>query len=252
MNSKLEYFFKENNKIAVAFSGGVDSSYLLWAAKRCGADVRAYCVCSEFQPAFEKEDAENIAEYLGAPTVMLNVSVLDSAEITGNPSNRCYYCKKKIFSHIKAAAEKDGYTVIADGTNADDDVSDRPGMKAVEEFGVLSPLRQCGITKAEIRSGAHKAGLFVWSKPSYSCLATRIAANVPITADLLQKVSTSESFLFKMGYRDFRVRTDGSEALIQVTEDQHSKAAAELQYIEGFFRHIYSNTKLDEKTRKGK
>ena len=127
----LQDFFSEHSKVALAFSGGADSAYLLWAARHCGADVCAYCVISAFQPAFELEDAERLARELGAKLRLLRVDVLSDENIVANPPNRCYYCKKRIFSLIRAEAEKDGYTVLIDGTNASDDLSERPGARRV-------------------------------------------------------------------------------------------------------------------------
>ncbi len=134
----LQEFFVENNKVAVAFSGGVDSSYLLYAAKKYGADVRAYYVKSAFQPLFEYEDAMKLVSDLDAmglhvELTVLEVDVLGNDTVTANPSNRCYFCKQVIFGNIIEAAVRDGYEVLLDGTNASDDASDRPGMKALEE-----------------------------------------------------------------------------------------------------------------------
>ena len=126
----LKEFFKLHSKAALAFSGGVDSSYLLYAAKQCGADVRAYYVKSAFQPQFELEDAKHLAEDVHADLKILEVDVLSDSQITANPPDRCYHCKKVIFSTIAQAAREDGFTTILDGTNASDDAGDRPGMRA--------------------------------------------------------------------------------------------------------------------------
>lgn len=170
----LKEFFRQHPKAAIAFSGGVDSSYLLYAALQCGADVRAYYVKGAFQPQFELDDAQRLARDIHAPMTVLRADVLRDETVTANPANRCYYCKKVVFSSIAQAALADGYTVLLDGTNASDDAGDRPGMRALQELQVLSPLRLCGLTKPEIRRLSKEARLFTWDKPAYACLATRI------------------------------------------------------------------------------
>ena len=136
----LKEFFRQHPKAAIAFSGGVDSSYLLYAALQCDADVRAYYVKGAFQPQFELDDAQRLARDIHAPMTVLHADVLRDETVTANPANRCYYCKKVVFSSIAQAALADGYTVLLDGTNASDDAGNRPGMRALQELQVLSPL----------------------------------------------------------------------------------------------------------------
>ena len=143
----LEQFFAENREVAIAFSGGVDSAYLLYAATRYAARVKAYYVSTAFQPAFELEDARRLADELGADMLVLHVDVLSNSAVTANPSDRCYHCKNTLFRQILRAAENDGFPVLLDGTNASDDAGDRPGMRALRELSVRSPLRECGLTK---------------------------------------------------------------------------------------------------------
>ena len=164
----LSDFFEQHPKAALGFSGGVDSAYLLYAAKKYGADVRAYFVKSQFQPAFELEDARRLARQLNADMRIISCDILSNETVAANPENRCYYCKQSIFGLLKQAAAEDGYTCIIDGTNASDQSGDRPGMRALSEMEVLSPLRLCGLTKAEIRERSKEAGLFTWDKPSYA------------------------------------------------------------------------------------
>ncbi len=216
----LQDFFIRNPRAAIAFSGGVDSSYLLCAAIRCGAQVRAYYVRSAFQPEFELEDARRLSGELRASLRILEIDVLGEEEIASNPGDRCYWCKKKIFTAIAEAAAEDGYSLLLDGTNASDEASDRPGMRALAELSVRSPLRECGLTKEEIRSLSEKEGLFTWKKPAYACLATRIPAGERITEEKLQKTEQAENFLFSLGFRNFRVRMDGGRAKIQVPEEE--------------------------------
>lgn len=202
----LKDFFRENPKVALAFSGGVDSAYLLYAAGESGASVRAYYVKSAFQPRFELEDARRLAGELGADMRILEEDVLADAQVASNPGDRCYHCKKRIFTAIAKAAAEDGFSVLMDGTNASDDAGDRPGMRALRELEVRSPLRECGLTKAEIRRLSKEAGLFTWDKPAYACLATRIPTGAEITEERLCRTERTESYLASVGLRDFRVR----------------------------------------------
>ena len=223
----LQDFFKQNKNVALAFSGGVDSAYLLYAATAAGCDIHAYYVKSAFQPQFELEDAKRLALELVAKMTVLELDVLSDSVITDNPTNRCYHCKKKIFGTILEAAKKDGYELLIDGNNASDDASDRPGMKAVQELNVHSPLRECGMTKEKIRRLSKEAGLFTWNKPAYACLATRIPAGEKITAEKLTATELSEKALSDLGFTDFRIRLSGDTAKIQVREEQLDKL---LQY----------------------
>ena len=245
----LKEFFKTNNKVAVAFSGGVDSSYLLYAAHEAGADVRAYYVRSQFQPAFEFEDACSIAKYTGVDMKVIEVDVLTYETVTSNPEDRCYHCKRVIMGNIIRQASLDGYSLVIDGTNASDDIDDRPGARALKEFGVRSPLRECGITKPEIRKLAKAAGLSVWDKPAYACLATRIPHGELITADKLKTTEKAESLLYEMGFRDFRVRMRGENALVQVTAAQYGEAMARRNDIASALGTMYGEVIIDDITR---
>ena len=245
----LKEFFELNPKIAVAFSGGVDSAFLLSEAVKAGADVRAYCVRSEFNPAFEFEDARKIADYLGADMVQITMSVLEDETVVSNPEDRCYHCKLHIMSRIKEAAADDGYDIISDGTNASDDADDRPGMKALKELGIISPLRLCGITKEEVREGARRAGLDIWDKPAYACLATRIPHGERITESKLKGTEKAERILYDMGFRDFRVRWRGNDALVQVKQDQLEEAFDRADEIRTALGRIYDWIEIDENPR---
>ena len=191
----IQDFFKENPICAVAFSGGVDSACLLWAAAAYGSRTAAYFVKTPFQPAFELEDARETAGRLGAELRVLEADILSVPEVAANPTDRCYYCKRALFARILEESARDGFPMVLDGCNASDDASDRPGMRALRELGVRSPLRECGIDKAGVRRLARQAGLPVWDKPSYACLATRVPAGTPITPDALDRIARGEAFL---------------------------------------------------------
>ncbi len=245
----LKEFFDENRKVAVAFSGGVDSSYLLYAAVKGGAEVIAYYVKSQFQPQFELEDARRIADYTGAEMKVLEADVLCDPVVTANPKDRCYHCKRRIFSTIIEAARKDGFSTILDGTNFSDDIADRPGYRALGELKVLSPLRICGLTKAEIRRLSKEAGLFTWNKSAYACLATRIPTGDEITAQKLDMTERAENLLFSLGFEDFRVRYLDGYARIQVRKSQLGKIVDNRDRIIDEFRKDYRGVLLDLETR---
>lgn len=246
---KLSEFFTEHPKAALAFSGGVDSAYLLYAAKAVGADVCAYYVKSVFQPQFELEDAKRLAGQLGAKMRILQTDVLASQVVADNPGDRCYHCKKLIFRTIAGAAEADGYSVLLDGTNASDEEGDRPGMRALRELSVRSPLRECGLTKEKIRSLSREAGLFTWDKPAYACLATRIPTGERITEDKLSATEAAEDYLFSLGFTDFRVRRFGEAARLQFPAGQFEKAFEKREEIVKELKRYYQAVLLDMEAR---
>lgn len=241
----LSRFFERCPKAAIAFSGGVDSAYLLYAALQCGAQVRAYYVKSAFQPQFELDDALRLAAELNAPLEVIRADVLASETIAANPEDRCYHCKKLIFAAIAEAAAADGFTVLLDGTNASDEEGDRPGMRALRELSVRSPLRECGLTKTEIRRLSKEAGLFTWDKPAYACLATRIPAGEAITAEKLAATEAAEDFLFSLHFTDFRVRRMGDAAKLQFPASQLGKVLENRGRIVSELKKYYRAVLLD-------
>lgn len=246
---ELADFFKQNPKAAVAFSGGVDSAYLLYAAVHAGADVRAYYVKSAFQPQFELKDAVCLAEQLSADMRILEVDILASETVAANPDDRCYHCKKMIFEAIARAAGEDGYTVLLDGTNASDEESDRPGMRALRELAVRSPLRECGLTKERIRSLSREAELFTWDKPAYACLATRLPTGEKITQEKLTAAEAAEDYLFSLGFTDFRVRRMGDAARLQFPAGQLEMVLARREEILKALKQFYNVVLLDLEVR---
>ena len=227
----LEEFFAQTPRAAVAFSGGTDSAFVLWAAKAYGCAVRAYYVRTAFQPAFEREDAKRLTDALGVPMTEVPVDIL---AVPGAAENALWQ-----------RARADGYTVLLDGTNASDDAGDRPGMRALRELAVRSPLRICGLTKDAVRRRSREAGLFTWDKPAYACLATRVPAGEAITADLLARVEGAEDALFRLGYTDFRVRVFHSAARLQLPRGQMERAVREAEELRQALKPYFTPILLD-------
>lgn len=245
----LQKFFTEHPKAALGFSGGVDSSYLLWAAVNAGADIAPYYIQTAFQPAFELEDAKRLCAQIGVKLNVIQLDALADPRVAANPANRCYYCKVGLFGALRARAKADGYDLLLDGTNASDDAGDRPGMKALREMEVRSPLRECGLTKAMIRQESRKAGLFTWDKPAYACLATRVPTGRTITPELLRRVEGAETALFDLGFTDFRVRLYDDAARLQLPEGQLAKAVEQRQAIRQALAPWFDIVLLDTQTR---
>ena len=247
---ELQQFFAQCPETAIAFSGGVDSAFLLYAAAKYGKRVKAYYVKTAFQPEFELEDAYRLASELGAEMEVLPVDILCDSVIASNPADRCYHCKKRIFATILEAAARDGFSVLLDGTNASDEASDRPGMRALTELSVRSPLRECGLTKTAIRELSAEAGLFTHDKPAYACLATRIPTGEAITPEKLHRTEVTEGYLTALGFRDFRVRSFHGAAKLQLrAEDLPLLTEHRQEILEELNKH-YSGVLLDLEVRK--
>lgn len=207
--------------IVVAFSGGVDSSFLAAAAVRAVGDkaiaVTAY---SETLAESEKEEAIAIAKEIGIQHILLNISELNSPEFVENTASRCYYCKKERFSVLADWAKEKGYSWVLEGSNADDLLDYRPGMKAVDELdAVRSPLLEVGITKSEIREQSKEWNLPTWDKLSAACLSSRVAYGISVTAERLKQIEEAEELVKKFCSGQVRVRHHGDIARIEVTPE---------------------------------
>lgn len=247
---ELKDFFQQYPRAALAFSGGVDSAFLLWAAKEYGCDIHAYYAKTAFQPEFELRDAMRLASQLQVPMTVVELEILSVPGTAENGPDRCYHCKNALFSALWQRAREDGYSVLLDGTNASDDAGDRPGMRALRELEVRSPLRECGLTKEEVRIRSRQAGLFTWDKPAYACLATRVPTGTRISQELLERTERAENALFRIGLRDFRARIAGKGARIQVTEDQFPLVLERREEILAALKQDFSDVLLDLEPRK--
>ena len=217
---KLIAWFQQQGKAAIAFSGGVDSTFLLACAKQAlGGDVKAYTCRSAFVPEWELNEAREFCKKNKIDLQIIPLDVLADEKIAENPINRCYLCKKSVFGAIIAQAKQDGFPIVCDGANVDDLSDYRPGSKAAKELGVLSPLQMMGYDKAAIRKLSADMGLPTAQKPAYACLATRIPTNHAITAEALKRIDEAEQVFHAMGYPAVRVRHHGDLARVELSKE---------------------------------
>ncbi|HBN55250.1 MAG TPA: ATP-dependent sacrificial sulfur transferase LarE [Lachnospiraceae bacterium] len=211
-------------KVAVAFSGGVDSTFLLKTAREVlGEHAIAVTACSEFVPPREIKESQAFCEKEGIRQILCPVDALAVEGISQNPKDRCYICKKALMGQLKQKAEAAGMFLLAEGSNMDDLGDYRPGLKAVEELGIRSPLKEAGLTKREIRELSRQMGLPTWDKPSFACLASRFAYGETITKEKLSMVDQAEQILMDHGFSQMRVRVRKDTARIELLPDESAR-----------------------------
>ncbi len=217
----LVQFFKDNPNPALAFSGGSDSTYLMYVCRRLDVDMIPVYFMGSFQTVGELVNVENLCKRYGFNPEFIEYDTLSEKEIILNKEDRCYKCKRLMFKKMWNRVKQFNRKYMMDGTNASDDREDRPGMKALEELGVRSPLKECGITKADVRRLSREAGINSWDFASNSCLATRIPTGMVITEELLDRTERAEKDIRLLGFRDIRVRTvDEDTCCLEVLPSQ--------------------------------
>lgn len=250
-HQKLREIIAGCGKLAVAFSGGVDSSFLLKAAHDVLGDrVLAVTADSVFIPRAEIHEARDFCQIQGIRQRIVRIDVLSVAGVKDNPADRCYHCKRGIFERMLSAAADDGIAVVAEGSNVDDEGDYRPGMRAIQELSVRSPLKEAGLNKAEIRELSRRLGLNTWDKPSMACLASRVPYGEELNCEKLRRVEQAEESLHGLGIVQCRVRCHGMLARIEVLPADFNKILQEparTKLIDSFKQFGFSYVSLDLK-----
>jgi pyridinium-3,5-biscarboxylic acid mononucleotide sulfurtransferase len=223
--ARLYAVLAEYDSILVAYSGGVDSAYLAWAANRARpGQVLCVTADSPSYPRRHRDIAEAIARQFHLPHEFVHTRELERPEYRANPSNRCYHCKTELYEHLAELAHDRGFSVIVDGSNADDRGDYRPGRQAAREFGVRSPLDEADLTKQEIRALAREAGLPIWDEPASACLSSRIPYQSEVTEAKLATIEHAEEIVRALGFRVFRVRHHDALARLEIGRDEMARA----------------------------
>ena len=225
MTSELRSILSEMPSAIVAFSGGVDSAFLAWAATEVLGD-RALCVTAESPsyPAHHRELALRVAREFDLRHEVIFTAEVDRPEYRANPENRCYFCKNELYTRLSDLARERGIAYVLDGTNADDRGDYRPGRRAAKEFGVRSPLDEAGLTKLQIRELSRLAGLPVWDEPASACLSSRIPYHSEVTPEKLRQIERGEEALHALGFRLCRVRHYDSVAQVELAQEDLPRA----------------------------
>lgn len=234
MLEELENYLKSLNKVAVAFSGGIDSSFLVCFANKVlpKGNVLAIIANGQMIPRKDYSDAIEFLKENEIPYREIPCDALETLEFRENHKDRCYHCKKSIMTKVKEVALQEGFENVLDGNNLDDTKVYRPGHKVVEELGIISPLEKNGFTKADIRKYSKQIGIKFWNKPSNSCLATRFPYNTVLTNEGLEKVDKAEEIVKKLGILSLRVRVHDDIARIEVNREDFSKILDNLEIVD--------------------
>jgi pyridinium-3,5-biscarboxylic acid mononucleotide sulfurtransferase len=245
----LTGIIKTYKSALVAYSGGVDSVFLARVAgEALKGNILLVTATSSTYPAAELDDSKRIAAMLELPQRIIESEELDIPGFSENSPLRCYFCKKTLFSHIRGIAEREGFSVVFDGANADDRNDYRPGARAAKELGIRSPLAEAGLTKNEIRECSRELGLPTAEKPSLACLASRFPYGEPITKKKLNRVDEAEKALRDLGFTQLRVRSHGDLARIELVESEiesgwKRRAALQSACINAGFIHVAIDTR---------
>jgi uncharacterized protein len=216
--SRLLSFLRQKDAAVLAFSGGVDSSFLLYAMKMAGMNILSVTAESETMPENDLEAARLLAEEIGIAHVVIKTEELSNEHFVKNPPDRCFYCKDELFRKLRALAEHNRWRYVFDGSNADDLLDYRPGMRAAALHGVISPLAESGFTKDDVRIISRELGLKTWNRPASPCLSSRIPYGQRITQPVLRRVQQAEELIKSFGIENVRVRDHGDTARIEVSE----------------------------------
>lgn len=220
----LQENLKQRGSLAVAYSGGVDSTFLLRVAHDVlGGGVMAVTACSPALPAREMKEAESFTRQIGVGHVVVETDEFALSDYVNNPVDRCYFCKREIFTKILAVAAQHGLRYVADGSNLDDRGDYRPGMRALHELGIVCPLSEAGLGKQAIRILSRQMGLPTWDKPALACLSSRIPYGQKITREKIAAIEKAEQFFLDLGFKQVRVRHHGEMARIEVAGEERGK-----------------------------
>lgn len=236
---QLQHMLRGLKSCAIAYSGGVDSTFLIKVAYDVlGSKSLAVTATSSTYPQRELEDAKSFAQQIGIRHVIIHSNELDIEEFSKNPADRCYYCKKELFRKIQKTAKKHHLAAVLDGSNADDMFDYRPGRKARKELGVISPLKDVGLTKQEIRDLSSSMKLESSEKTAFACLASRFPYGIEITKARLRQVEQAETFLFSLGVHQCRVRYHDNIARIEVAKPDFQNILAHADEIVKYFKKL--------------
>ena len=244
-HTRLVDYLRALGPSAVAFSGGVDSSLLVALAREAyGEEALALTVAAPQMARWEIEEARQLAGSLGVRHRVVEMPLLPA--IRDNPPERCYLCKRALFRELRSLAAVAGLAGLLDGTNRDDLGDHRPGLRALRELGISSPLAACGLTKADVRALSRRLGLPTWDKPAYACLLTRLPHGTPVTEEILRRIEAAERLFIELGYPGVRVRTHGDLARIEIDPAEHPRLLGEAGAIAARLQDLgYRHVTLD-------